>query len=74
MDSNLLPFFYLEGTADVAVSTGEGFVVNLDLQRLFGSLLRRGESEVAQAFFPRVEFVLVATAEEESRTNAEDRD
>jgi hypothetical protein len=70
-DGNFLAFLYREGVAGVAVEAGEGFVVDLDFQGLFGGFFGSGFGEVAQAFFPVVELVLRAAAEEAARRVAE---
>ncbi len=62
---DLLAFLHGERMAGVTVDAGEGFIVNLQLQGLFGLPLCRSFGEVAQAAFSLVELVFAAAAEED---------
>jgi hypothetical protein len=64
-NGDFLSWLYGEWTAFVPVGVGECFFVDVDLECLFGFLLCRGNREIAQAFSPVIEFVFVATAEED---------
>ena len=49
----------------MAVGVGEGFVVNLEFEGLFGLFLSGGSGQVAEFLLPLVKLVFVATAEED---------
>ena len=55
-DGDLLAFPGRERMAGVTVDAGEGFVVDLHLQGLFGLLFGGGFGDGAQVLFPIVEF------------------
>src|ERR1039458_9737275 len=63
-DGDFLAFLYREWMALVAVDAIERFVVNFHFQCLLGPFFCGGFGDVAQAAFPIVELVFVATTEE----------